>query len=121
MRSGRKIAVGCLISVIAFAGLATAGGFWMYSEVKQAGIHQREFEAVTVGMSRDEVGKRVGVGAGGTVRKGLQSEEPPRKGSDCIYGVALLDKPPIGRSYAYRFCFTGNRLVEKMAFALRSH
>jgi hypothetical protein len=121
VRSGRKIGVACLISVIVLADLAAAGAFRVYTEVKHAGIHQRDFEAVTVGMTRGEVESRVGAGADGAVHKSIQSKEPPRpEGSDCIYGVALLDEPQVARNYAYRFCFTRNRLIEKTAFALPS-
>ncbi|MEU5541446.1 histidine kinase [Streptomyces sioyaensis] len=120
VRSGRNIAVGCLISGVVFAGLALAAGFWALSELPHAGIHQQDFESVTVGMSRDEVERHVGRGADGIVRKSVQRQEPPApRGSDCTYGIALLDNASAGQDRAYRFCFTGNRLVEKTAFTLR--
>ncbi|MFG3038704.1 sensor histidine kinase [Streptomyces sp. NPDC048330] len=121
--TGGAIALGCGIAFAALVLLVVAAGFGIYflmGSLQEGMIEPKQYEAVEVGMSEQEVRDRLPSGDTiATVGLGKEGPEEPA-GSDCLVLMSselgeIPDKEPV-----FRFCFKDGKLIEKKAYEVKA-
>jgi len=109
-----KITLTVLIGLVVLAcGGGAIGAYVLGQKAKNAAITPAQYAAVTPGQSREQV--KAIIGDIGTIAKLAvdKSQEPPvPAGTTCDY-AASRQNTDNGPQHIYRFCYTGEKLVEK--------
>jgi hypothetical protein len=102
-----------LTSLIGAAILACGGAYILGQKAKDAAITPAQFAAVQQGQTRAQVKATIG-DIGSIAKLGVDKDrEPPiPAGATCDY-AASRQNTENGPQHMYRFCYSGDKLVEK--------
>ena len=114
MSKPAKIILACLIGVVVLACAGgTIGAYVLGEKAKNAAITPAQFAAVQPGQTREQVKATTGdIGSIGKLVVDKDQEPPIPAGATCDY-AASRQNTDTGPQSMYRFCYTGDRLVEK--------
>ncbi|MEV8517851.1 histidine kinase [Dactylosporangium sp. NPDC051484] len=114
MSKTAKTIVAILIGTVILAcGCVTIGGYILGKQAEKSAITPAQYATVQVGQTREQVKQTIGdVGSIGKIAMVDGKEPPAPAGSVCDYALSKENKGD-GPYRAYRFCYVGDKLVEK--------
>ncbi len=114
MSKPAKIILAVLISVVVLACGGGAIAVYVFAtKADKASITSAQYDAVRSGQTREEVQRTIGdVGSLGKMAVDQDREPPVPSGARCDYAISRDGKDDVP-TYVYRFCYVGDKLVEK--------
>jgi len=114
-----KIIMACLIGAVVLAcGGGAIGLYVLGQKVEDAATSPAQYAAVEPGQTREQVERTIGdIGSLGRFTVDRDREPPAPAGATCDYAGSKQNTEN-GPQHVYRFCYTGDKLVEKKEMIL---